>query len=53
MKLHGQRSVRAASVAVAVIGRSGLPRVLQPGIHPGRSEISQTAQKTCKTIGKA
>ena len=35
MSLHGQRSVRAASVAVAVIGRSGLPRVLPPDVHPG------------------
>ena len=35
MNLHGQRSVRAASVAAAVIGRSGLPRVLTPNVHPG------------------
>ena len=34
MNLRGQRSVRAASVAAAVIGRSGLPRVLPSDVHP-------------------
>lgn len=52
MSLHGQRPVRAASTA-AVTGQSDFLRVLQPGIHPGLSETPQTAQKTCKTIGKA
>lgn len=52
MNLHGQRSVRAASVA-AVTGQSDFLRVLQPGVHPGLSETLQTAQKTYKTIGKA
>ena len=35
MNLHGQRSVRAASVAAAAIGRSGLPRVLPSDVHLG------------------
>lgn len=52
MSLHGRCSMRAASGA-AVTGQSDFLRVLQPGIHPGLSETSQTAQKTYKTIGKA